>query len=103
MDPPPNLPDICRDPKWLNYWKNAGLLEAVCHTHAIEQAVVRNLQTTLEKNQKNPEKADDEVPRLVQHLVEMGHSLQAIDKFVQDGGFGPVSIYLPSENTLVQK
>ena len=81
------LPDICQDPDWIAYWKNAGIYEAVCHTHAIEQAIVRDLNRALSTNKPL-------VASLVQQLVQMGHSMRSIDEYVRDGGFGPVAAYL---------
>lgn len=79
-------PDICRNPEWITYWSRAGIFDAVCHTHAIEQAILRDLNKRL-RDSKN-------VSDLVAQLVSMGHSLQAIDKYVQEGGFGPVAAYI---------
>lgn len=84
-----DLPDICRNPVWRQHWEKAGLYEAVCQTHAIEQAILRNLHINVQANN------DAEIQDLVKHLIEMGHSMQAIDKFVQDGGFGSVAKFFP--------
>jgi len=81
-------PDICRDPEWIAHWSKAGIYDAVCHTHAIEQAILRDLKKQIRKrDSKN-------VSALVAQLISMGHSLKAIDNYVQDGGFGPVAAYL---------
>lgn len=87
-----DLPDICRNPAWRKHWENQGLYEAVCQTHAIEQAIIRNLQQRLRQRDN-----DAEIQDLVRHLIEMGHSMQSIDKFVQDGGYGPVSKFFRSQ------